>query len=61
MGKVHGSLAREKTDSQGGEAGVQDQKKKPCGHTHKHMQYNGRFVSVNVDFGKKRGPNSSEK
>ncbi|CAK9172372.1 unnamed protein product [Ilex paraguariensis] len=39
----------------------QDKKKKPRGRTHKHMQYNRRFVTAVVGFGKKRGPNSSEK
>ncbi|XP_012850950.1 PREDICTED: 40S ribosomal protein S30-like [Erythranthe guttata] len=61
MGKVHCSLARagkvrRQTPK---EAGVQDPKKKPCGHTHKRMQYNRRSVSANVDFG--WGPNSSKK
>ncbi|WVZ12616.1 hypothetical protein V8G54_017146 [Vigna mungo] len=47
----------------------QDKKKKPRGRAHKRMQYNRRFVTagvlvyvvVVVGFGKKRGPNSSEK
>nr|GMC96217.1 40S ribosomal protein S30 [Ipomoea batatas] len=36
-------------------------KKKPRGRAHKRMQYNRRFVTAAVGFGKKRGPNSSEK
>jgi small subunit ribosomal protein S30e len=39
----------------------QDKKKKPTGRAHKRMQYNRRFVTAVVGFGKKRGPNSSEK
>ncbi|KAG6431728.1 hypothetical protein SASPL_109811 [Salvia splendens] len=55
----------------------QDKKKKPRGRAHKRMQYNRRFVTAGiadvndmhiivvffavVGFGKKRGPNSSEK
>ena len=39
----------------------QDKKKKPRGRAHKRMQHNRRFVTAVVGFGKKRGPNSSEK
>ncbi|KAM6562623.1 hypothetical protein CsatB_022621 [Cannabis sativa] len=37
----------------------QDKKKKLRGRAHKRMQYNRRFLTVVVGFGKKRGPNSS--
>ncbi|KAF7143072.1 hypothetical protein RHSIM_Rhsim05G0030100 [Rhododendron simsii] len=57
MGKVHGSLARAgKVRGQTPKVAKQDKKKKPRGRAHKRMQYN-RLVG----FGKKRGPNSSEK
>jgi small subunit ribosomal protein S30e len=39
----------------------QDKKKKPRGRAHKRLQHNRRFVTAVVGFGKKRGPNSSEK
>ncbi|RZC79620.1 hypothetical protein C5167_042194 [Papaver somniferum] len=39
----------------------QDKEKKPRGKAHKRMQYNRRFLTAVVGFGKKRGPNSSEK
>ncbi|XP_035542859.1 40S ribosomal protein S30-like, partial [Juglans regia] len=59
---VHGSLARaRKVRGQIPKVTKQDKKKKPRGCTHKHMQYNRRFVTVVVGFGKKRGPNSSNK
>ncbi|KAI9197891.1 hypothetical protein LWI28_006187 [Acer negundo] len=62
MGKVHGSLARaDKVRGQTPKLAKQDKKKKPPGRTHKRMQYNRRFVTAVVCFGKKRGPNSSEK
>ncbi|KAK4856369.1 hypothetical protein QYF36_016780 [Acer negundo] len=62
MGKVHGSLARAgKVRGQTPKVAKQDKKKKPRGRTHKRMQYNRRFVTALVGFGKKRGPNSSEK
>ncbi|CAN6169663.1 unnamed protein product, partial [Urochloa humidicola] len=57
MGKVHGSLARAgKVRGQ-----TPNKKKKPRGRAYKRMQYNRRFVTAVVGFGKKRGPNSSEK
>ncbi|KAG0501408.1 hypothetical protein HPP92_001480 [Vanilla planifolia] len=62
MGKVHGSLARAgKVRGQTPKVTKQDKKKKPRGRAHKRMQYNRRFVTAVVGFGKKRGPNSSEK
>jgi small subunit ribosomal protein S30e len=64
MGKVHGSLARAgKVRGQTPKVAKQDKKKKPHGHAHNHnrMQYNRRFDTAVVGFGKKRGPNSSEK
>ncbi|KAF4346455.1 hypothetical protein G4B88_007409 [Cannabis sativa] len=62
MGKVHGSLARAgKVRGQTPKVAKQDKKKKPRGRAHKRMQYNRRFVTAVVGFGKKRGPNSSEK
>ncbi|PQP92344.1 hypothetical protein Pyn_30132 [Prunus yedoensis var. nudiflora] len=61
MGKVHGSLARAgKVRGQTPKVAKQDKKKKPRGRAHKRMQYNRRFVTAVVGFGKKRGPNSSE-
>ncbi|KAJ4958608.1 hypothetical protein NE237_025719 [Protea cynaroides] len=61
MGKVHGSLARAgKVRGQTPKVAKQDKKKKPRGRAHKRMQYNRRFVTTVVGFGKKRGPNSSE-
>jgi small subunit ribosomal protein S30e len=61
-GKVHGSLARAgKVRGQTPKVAAQDKKKKPRGRAHKRMQYNRRFVTAVVGFGKKRGPNSSEK
>ncbi|KAL9443699.1 hypothetical protein AB3S75_016968 [Citrus x aurantiifolia] len=62
MGKVHGSLARAgKVRGQTPKVAKQDKKKKPRGRAYKRMQYNRRFVTAVVGFGKKRGPNSSEK
>nr|PNR60547.1 hypothetical protein PHYPA_003340 [Physcomitrium patens] len=62
IGKVHGSLARAgKVRGQTPKVAKQDKKKKPKGRAHKRMQYNRRFVTAVVGFGKKRGPNSSEK
>jgi small subunit ribosomal protein S30e len=62
MSKVHGSLARAgKVRGQTPKVAKQDKKKKPTGRAHKRMQYNRRFVTAVVGFGKKRGPNSSEK
>ncbi|KAK6120451.1 hypothetical protein DH2020_045806 [Rehmannia glutinosa] len=62
VGKVHGSLARAgKVRGQTPKVAKQDKKKKPRGRAHKRMQYNRRFVTAVVGFGKKRGPNSSEK
>ncbi|KAB2618211.1 40S ribosomal protein S30 [Pyrus ussuriensis x Pyrus communis] len=62
MGKVHGSLARAgKVRGQTPKVAKQDKKKKPRGRAHKRLQYNRRFVTAVVGFGKKRGPNSSEK
>ncbi|PWZ28994.1 40S ribosomal protein S30 [Zea mays] len=61
-GKVHGSLARAgKVRGQTPKVAKQDKKKKPRGRAYKRMQYNRRFVTAVVGFGKKRGPNSSEK
>ncbi|CAI5525550.1 unnamed protein product [Closterium sp. Naga37s-1] len=61
-GKVHGSLARAgKVRGQTPKVEKQDKKKQPKGRAHKRMQYNRRFVTAVVGFGKKRGPNSSEK
>ncbi|KAK1578829.1 hypothetical protein Q3G72_033436 [Acer saccharum] len=60
MGKVHGSLARAgKVRGQTPKVAKQDKKKKPRGRAHKRMQYNRRFVTAVVGFGKKRGPNDS--
>ncbi|KAL8208436.1 hypothetical protein R6Q57_007848 [Mikania cordata] len=62
MGKVHGSLARAgKVRGQTPKVSKQDKKKQPRGRAHKRIQYNRRFVTAVVGFGKKRGPNSSEK
>ncbi|KAF4358815.1 hypothetical protein F8388_002267, partial [Cannabis sativa] len=62
VSKVHGSLARAgKVRGQTPKVAKQDKKKKPRGRAHKRMQYNRRFVTAVVGFGKKRGPNSSEK
>ncbi|KVI01226.1 Ribosomal protein S30 [Cynara cardunculus var. scolymus] len=62
MGKVHGSLARAgKVRGQTPKVAKQDKKKQPRGRAHKRIQYNRRFVTAVVGFGKKRGPNSSEK
>ncbi|GLJ11137.1 hypothetical protein SUGI_0144200 [Cryptomeria japonica] len=62
MSKVHGSLARAgKVRGQTPKVAKQDKKKKPRGRAHKRMQYNRRFVTAVAGFGKKRGPNSSEK
>uniref|UniRef100_A0A6N2MDU0 Uncharacterized protein n=1 Tax=Salix viminalis TaxID=40686 RepID=A0A6N2MDU0_SALVM len=62
ISKVHGSLARAgKVRGQTPKVAKQDKKKKPRGRAHKRMQYNRRFVTAVVGFGKKRGPNSSEK
>ncbi|OAY84381.1 40S ribosomal protein S30 [Ananas comosus] len=62
MGKVHGSLARAgKVRGQTPKVAKQDKKKKPKGRAYKRMQYNRRFVTAVVGFGKKKGPNSSEK
>ncbi|KAL6558428.1 ribosomal protein S30A [Orobanche minor] len=59
---VHGSLARAgKVRGQTPKVTKQDKKKNPRGRAHKRMQYNRRFVTAVVGFGKKRGPNSSEK
>ncbi|TXG60659.1 hypothetical protein EZV62_015232 [Acer yangbiense] len=52
LGKVRGQTPK---------VAKKDKKKKPRGHAHKRMQYNRRFITAVVDFGKKRGPNSSEK
>ncbi|PKI51996.1 hypothetical protein CRG98_027648, partial [Punica granatum] len=61
-GKVHGSLARAgKVRGQTPKVAKQNKKKKPRGRDYKHMQYNRRFVTAVVGFGKKRGPNTSEK
>ncbi|KAJ9547830.1 hypothetical protein OSB04_020373 [Centaurea solstitialis] len=61
-GKVHGSLARAgKVRGQTPKVAKQDKKKQPRGRAHKRIQYNRRFVTAVVGFGKKRGPNSSEK
>ena len=58
---MHGSLARAgKVRGQTPKVAKQDKKKKPRGRAHKRMQYNRRFVTAVVGFGKKRGPNSSE-
>ncbi|XP_031402730.1 40S ribosomal protein S30-like [Punica granatum] len=62
FGKVHGSLARAgKVRGQTPKVAKQNKKKKPRGRDYKHMQYNRRFVTAVVGFGKKRGPNTSEK
>ncbi|KAL0687412.1 hypothetical protein Bca4012_087089 [Brassica carinata] len=59
---VHGSLARAgKVRGQTPKVAKQDKKKKPRGRAHKRLQHNRRFVTAVVGFGKKRGPNSSEK
>lgn len=61
-GKVHGSLARAgKVRGQTPKVAKQDKKKKPKGRAYKRVQYNRRFVTAVVGFGKKKGPNSSEK
>ncbi|KAL2479967.1 40S ribosomal protein S30 [Abeliophyllum distichum] len=58
--KVHGSLARAgKVRGQTPKVVKQDKKKQPRGRAHKRMQYNRRFVTAVVGFGKKRSPNSS--
>ncbi|XP_009117523.1 40S ribosomal protein S30 [Brassica rapa] len=57
-----GSLARAgKVRGQTPKVAKQDKKKKPRGRAHKRLQHNRRFVTAVVGFGKKRGPNSSEK
>ncbi|XP_020673196.1 40S ribosomal protein S30-like [Dendrobium catenatum] len=61
-GKVHGSLVRAgKVRGQIAKVAKQDKKKKPRRRAYKRMQYNRQFVTAVVGFGKKRGPNSSEK
>ncbi|KAK8964184.1 40S ribosomal protein S30 [Platanthera guangdongensis] len=53
--RVHGSLARAgKVRGQTPKVAKQDKKKKPRGRAHKRMQYNRRFVTAVVGFGKKR-------
>ncbi|KAL7129314.1 hypothetical protein ABFS83_13G058200 [Erythranthe nasuta] len=63
MGNVHGSLARAgKVRRQTPKVAKQEcRSRRRSLVAHKRMQYNRRFVSANVDFGKKRVPNSSEK
>ncbi|XP_022855937.1 40S ribosomal protein S30-like [Olea europaea var. sylvestris] len=62
MCKFHGSLARVgKVRGQTPKVAKQDKKKKPRSRAHERMQYNHRFVIAIDGFGKKRGPNSSEK
>ncbi|XP_057843748.1 small ribosomal subunit protein eS30z/eS30y/eS30x-like [Cryptomeria japonica] len=61
-GKVHGSLARAgKVRSQTPKVQKQDKKKKPKGRAYKRMQYNRRYVTAVAGFGRKKGPNSSQK
>nr|GEX83692.1 40S ribosomal protein S30 [Tanacetum cinerariifolium] len=58
MGKVHGSLARAgKVRGQTPKVAKQDKKKQPRGRAHKRIQYNRRFVTAVVGFGKKREMN----
>ncbi|KAL9688785.1 hypothetical protein QQ045_033209 [Rhodiola kirilowii] len=62
MGRVHASLARVgKVTGKTPKVTKHDKKKKPRGRAHRRMQYNRHFVTAVVGFGKKRGPNSSEK
>ncbi|XP_041005535.1 40S ribosomal protein S30-like [Juglans microcarpa x Juglans regia] len=62
MDKVHRSLAcAGKVRGQTPKVAKQDKKKKLRVRAHKRMQYNRHFVTAVVGFGKKRGPNSSEK
>eukprot|EP00296_Roombia_truncata_P009418 JP448012.1.p3 GENE.JP448012.1~~JP448012.1.p3 ORF type:complete len:143 (+),score=61.88 JP448012.1:32-430(+) len=58
-GKVHGSLARAgKVRGQTPKVAKQEKKKKAKGRAARRIQYNRRFVSTVVGFGKKKGPNS---
>ncbi|CAL9050488.1 small ribosomal subunit protein eS30z/eS30y/eS30x-like [Musa acuminata AAA Group] len=62
MGKVHGSLARAgKVRGQTPKMEKKDKPKDPRGRAFKRKQYNRRFVTAVVGFGKKKGPNSSDK
>ncbi|OAY79028.1 40S ribosomal protein S30 [Ananas comosus] len=62
MGKVHGSLARAgKVKGQTPKMEKTNLSGKPYGRARKRMQYNRRFVTAVVGFGRKRGPNSGEK
>eukprot|EP00793_Prasinoderma_coloniale_P001014 PRCOL_00007104-RA len=61
MGKVHGSLARAgKVRGQTPKVAKQEKSKRPKGRAWKRTQYNRRFVTAVVGFGKKRGPNSNQ-
>ncbi|CAL9084411.1 unnamed protein product, partial [Musa textilis] len=62
MGKVHGSLARAgKVRGQTPKVEKKDKPEDPRGRAFKRKQYTRRFVTAVVGFGKKRGPNSSDK
>eukprot|EP00700_Malawimonas_jakobiformis_P000636 EC719097.1.p3 GENE.EC719097.1~~EC719097.1.p3 ORF type:complete len:68 (+),score=20.47 EC719097.1:57-260(+) len=59
MGKVHGSLSR--VGKVRGQTPKVEKKEKPApltGRAKKRAQYNRRFVSMVVGFGKKKGPNT---
>ena len=59
QGKVHGSLARAgKVRGQTPKVAKGDKKKKESGRAKKRLQYNRRFVNVEVGVGKKKGPNT---
>ncbi|URD98965.1 40S ribosomal protein S30 [Musa troglodytarum] len=58
--RISGSRRQgERADAQTGERRIKP--KKPRGRAYKRAQYNRRFVAAVIGFGKKRGPNSSEK
>ena len=60
-GKVHGSLARAgKVRGQTPKVDKQEKKKKKVGRARRRMQYNRRFVNVQMSGpGRKKGPNSN--
>ena len=59
MGKVHGSLARAgKVRGQTPKVAKKEKAKKQTGRAKKRLQYNRRFVNIQVGVGKKKGPNT---
>ncbi|KAH0461637.1 hypothetical protein IEQ34_009212 [Dendrobium chrysotoxum] len=61
MGKVHEFLARAGMVRGQTTKVAKKDKKKLRGRAYQMMQYNRRFITAVVGFGKKRGPNSLEK